>query len=704
MACSIFVTQDGESQMRLPPSNTAYLRLHGSDRIGTQVYRLICMVLDSMETSGESPMGDRERSDMLTCMIKHEESRKADHVKLLEGYADIQRVQADTKTSFFQTLASTTDALLSDLERRQTSVLHALSQTEFDRRSSEMRTFSTLLGDMEDRTKVREADTQTAQGAQLTNLFAHTSAVNTRLSSLETHVSNLLGGIEQAVTGSFARLNLNDLSSTVSTCILNFLRNDQLATQQTHTELEKHVREIIVDKVSDPQAARHELLVQMLKSLPSDVHTSFRATEEGYDRDVVSKLLDRVTTIGARLDEVTRDKQSTRTSVDATTRAVTELVSLHSNGGTGFAMVRAQIESMLKTILHDTFIEQENRFGKLRDHVTSMQTQLQSQQGMMQTLHDSSKDVSSRVEALAKQVTANQSKQSHSTSLKGQQGELQLYDVLCERFRPRDDYHIERVSGLAHNCDMCIRRQGFPDVRIEVKAHGETTGAKVSIKDSSRFLSDLQTMNSHGILVSLYSGIVGRSNGEMQPLPTGKLAVFLSCNHFDPDSISNHLQYIYHYSAVVDRSTTESAGCVRMTPEKLSRVGRIVKDFTEKNNSALSHLKEVMSLLQEQQFSLIECVLYDREPLPAPTKPSRTLATPASSRVEFDPSSTSLLDRLPTPAVVRPPPAPFNSSHPNYRTNYAILVCPHPPCTFKSCYKVGDKSLKYHIKMYHMYE
>ena len=93
---------------------------------------------------------------------------------------------------------------------------------------------------------------------------------------------------------------------------------------------------------------------------------------------------------------------------------------------------------------------------------------------------------------------------------KGKYGEDKLYSLLCERLTSREDYTVSMVCGQAHNCDMNVKRIGHPDIRIESKAIGENTNEKVRTCAVEKFRNDLLSTDSHGIFVSLYSGIVGK--------------------------------------------------------------------------------------------------------------------------------------------------------------------------------------------------
>ena len=110
----------------------------------------------------------------------------------------------------------------------------------------------------------------------------------------------------------------------------------------------------------------------------------------------------------------------------------------------------------------------------------------------------------------------------NTTRFKGEEGERGLHDVLDNHLPSRDGYTILDTKSIPHSCDMVVCRIGFPDIRIESKAHGRDNGENVRTQEVKRFESDLEHLNSHGIFVSLYSGICGKGAIEFEFLPTIK--------------------------------------------------------------------------------------------------------------------------------------------------------------------------------------
>ena len=173
---------------------------------------------------------------------------------------------------------------------------------------------------------------------------------------------------------------------------------------------------------------------------------------------------------------------------------------------------------------------------------------------------------------------------------------------------------ILETKSKPHNCDALVKRVGFPDVRIEVKAHGRDTGECVRSEQVKRFESDLIGLNNHGIFVSLYSGIVGKAPFEIDLLPTNKFAVYISNNNYDGDAIKEFINLIYKLDVFV--SGEEG---VKISTEAMTRVKAHLNDFNTKITALKTNMKASLEILNGFTFEIIEKLLssgLDMKPSP----------------------------------------------------------------------------------------
>lgn len=204
----------------------------------------------------------------------------------------------------------------------------------------------------------------------------------------------------------------------------------------------------------------------------------------------------------------------------------------------------------------------------------------------------------------------------NTTRSKGEEGESGIIQILECKLPLRDGYDILETKSKPHNCDALVKRVGFPDVRIEVKAHGRDTGECVRSEQVKRFESDLIGLNNHGIFVSLYSGIVGKAPFELDLLPTNKFAVYISNNNYDGDSIKEFINLIYKLDGFV--SGEEG---VKISTEAMTRVKKHMVDFNSKIAQLKTNMKASLDILNGFTFEIIEKLLssgLDMKPVSIP--------------------------------------------------------------------------------------
>jgi hypothetical protein len=158
-------------------------------------------------------------------------------------------------------------------------------------------------------------------------------------------------------------------------------------------------------------------------------------------------------------------------------------------------------------------------------------------------------------------------KAGQSTASKGRAGEFILFDLLSRHLRARDGFAVEHTAGQACSCDILVKRSGFPDIRIESKAHGQGSGEKVRSCNVVKFQRDLEHNRNHGIFVSLYTEIVNIGNFEIQQMPTGKFAIYLCKIGENVEPVVEMIQLLYildsyrrrfHHRLILTSTTTTS--------------------------------------------------------------------------------------------------------------------------------------------------
>jgi hypothetical protein len=100
---------------------------------------------------------------------------------------------------------------------------------------------------------------------------------------------------------------------------------------------------------------------------------------------------------------------------------------------------------------------------------------------------------------------------------------------------------------------------------------------------------------------------------EIEQLPNGKFAAFLSNNNYDVDIIVNMIHLIYKLDTISRESTdaSEPQNYIRVPTEAMIRIRSYVKDYTKRLQSAKVHLRETIAIINDVQMDVIEKVLMD---------------------------------------------------------------------------------------------
>jgi hypothetical protein len=189
----------------------------------------------------------------------------------------------------------------------------------------------------------------------------------------------------------------------------------------------------------------------------------------------------------------------------------------------------------------------------------------------------------------------------NTNKYKGAEGEKTLLDILQSAFHPHDGYVVTNTSAVSHSCDIVIQRPGYTDIRIESKAYGCDTGSKVNATEVKKFVSDLVRLNTHGVMVSLYSGISNRDAFEIDVIPsTNKFAFYTSGS----DTIVNIIRLIYRLDSITQLNI--HGNTTILSNESVSKIREHIFDCHRKSEEIRTNMKNSMRLLTEMSFDSIE--------------------------------------------------------------------------------------------------
>lgn len=443
------------------------------------------------------------------------------------------------------------------------------------------------------------------------------NAATTVSEKVNAQLSSLIVAIQQTVSSALDRLNvetiLNSLTDVVQSTIAHSLNMSVEDTRNRFFVFETQLKERMESYLIQPLISSNNKLLVQLSSLPEMI--------KGRDVDI-EDIIKHIEMLKAK---VQNDTQIISMSINNLENQVNSKVQhffdkIQDNKDMSIEQQRRitnQIESLpllTKSVIGDVLRDLDGQSKKMliciesiRSEIDAVRESIISTQISLAGITTHTAAVHEKVNDVEKQLLIKTTKDSLNTKLKGSDGEDRIFMMLSERLMSRDGWSIEQVNGQARSCDLVVKRNGYPPVRVESKAHGQGTNEKVRSSEVDKFKRDLMTVDNHGIFVSLYSGIVGIGNFEIQQLSNGKFAIYLSNNNFDIDIIVDMIHLLHKLDSIIGSAKNDD--CLRISTDSLSRLEECVKDYGMKIQSAKSHLKETVSLLNGIQLDMIERLL-----------------------------------------------------------------------------------------------
>ncbi|MGQ3144835.1 hypothetical protein, partial [Rhizobium oryzihabitans] len=374
-------------------------------------------------------------------------------------------------------------------------------------------------------------------------------ALGSRLEQTIEHGMSSLGGVvseqlttmtsslDATITRSVSLINGDALAAAVSSSLRSWIEPVMQCMKGQQTEVmaglhdfENDIKQMLQAHMT-PLQMRHDSMMSVLAGLPQQVSSLCATTRLQGDTAHREQVLAGLNDVRSRLEQGAtqqlRDVHSSREIISGVEKRVDHLVGEVGRNQSVMSGELVQVPNIVKGVMMEAIKQLEMQTHQLSAAVGGTHQQLNKVENELRDLtllRKGGDDLTAKVDQLSHQLTAIHARQG-TNHKKGIVGESRMYELLCDKLPSRDDYDVQLVTGQAHNCDICIKRIGHPDVRVEVKSHGEQSGEKVRAKEVIRFQNDLLGLNTHGIFVSVYSGIVGKGEVELEPLANGKFAV-----------------------------------------------------------------------------------------------------------------------------------------------------------------------------------
>lgn len=392
--------------------------------------------------------------------------------------------------------------------------------------------------------------------------------------------------IASTLSVALEKMNVDNMSKVLGDALQSAM---SASTSSMMQQLMQNLKDNVCSTFVEPLVAANQVLEQQLAAIPPMIASSDQSVAQ-----LASAYQQSAQVMACKVKEVEK------TMVECMARVVEHVVAKHNEakelGGvqqSNMQVQMMQIPALTKSVLSEMMRDIEQQVHTANLTIGSLQKQCDAMHAEMRR---------AQVDA---EVSAKAGK---STNVKGQESEDKMVEMLSEKLLYRDGYVVEKVSGQAQSCDIVVRREKYPNIRIECKAHAD----KVRVKEVDKFVRDLTQCNNHGIFVSFKSGICGINNFELQQLSTGKFAVYLSNNQYDVDAVIEMLHLLYRLDEIMRHARGADGGdgaVFKLSPESVMRIKTYLRDAMGKIASVKQHMKESCALLSEIQLDLVEKVI-----------------------------------------------------------------------------------------------
>jgi hypothetical protein len=426
------------------------------------------------------------------------------------------------------------------------------------------------------------------------------------LDNVSNKINEFILVIERIINLSIDKLNPEKLLRDMNLIIKDLLeQNENKSIEKLENLIENKLRKEIYEPINN----LNQKILENILNLPKELDKK---------EDVIEILKE----INKRWDEtiinIFRDVKNLEYKInDLVINNINKLNETQEINKTNKNEILNQINNIpfiSKTILNEIIKEAENNIFNVKLVVNNLQNEIKDNNNVLKdnsnvllNLKITSDELKNKIENL----TTKTIKDTYTTKIKGSNSENEIFHLLTDKLMSRDGYTIEQVNGISCSCDILIKSNDKPDIRLECKAHGLLNGEKVRYKEVEKFERDLLLTNCHGIFLSLYANIVGKSNFDLNQLSNGKIAIYLSNNQYNIDSILDSMNIIYKIDSIMRNTSNDKNFIINL--ETMSKIKSAINDSNTKLDSLKSHLKEGLNILNNLTLNTIEKLIIDNE-------------------------------------------------------------------------------------------
>jgi len=261
-------------------------------------------------------------------------------------------------------------------------------------------------------------------------------------------------------------------------------------------------------------------------------------------------------------------------------------------------------ETLIKDIKSFVGLSSQNE-NTLKDYLSGLDSKIQNlQQPIYNFITANQETITSSLTSLRESNLIAQSDQSKviedlgdflnkystNSAYKGRVSENKLEKVLNKLY-PMDEIILSKA--LKESGDFIIKRNNKLPILIENKNYE----ANVNLDEIAKFYRDVNAQKCSGIFISQTSGIVGRSDYQIE-INDGNVLVFLHNVDYSESKIKNAVDIIDHLSiTLLEISKNTSIEGVTISKEELDKFNNDYKAFLNQKDIIIFNIKEAQKKL-----------------------------------------------------------------------------------------------------------
>lgn len=324
--------------------------------------------------------------------------------------------------------------------------------------------------------------------------------------------------------------------------------------------------------------------------------------------EIHKPILDTRDTLIHQLSKLPIDilSQSSDSNIDS------KLQLIDSKWSSSISLIIQNIQSIQQSFINDHILNKlqslfDNTINDLKIDITKVHIFIDDIRKKNESQILETAKISHSIDSIQQQLLTKNIKD-YNTLSKGKFAESKIFDILYDKLTAKlsdEVYTVQHVGSTINSCDILVKSNKNPDIRIEVKNYTHI----VDQKQIDKFKKDLSHNNTHGIFISIQTGIFKKGNIEIEPLTNGKFAIYLSNNNYNEDSIINSLQLIYKIDSILFSHLNPNN--ITIPKENLSLIQIKFRELESKINIIKDNIKSSITMLNNFSFEVIEQLLFD---------------------------------------------------------------------------------------------